>query len=86
MNPACLQPFVTYATRTETTLSPNSESTCEWSSRQRTVPITFGVARVLHFAGQWVQVGAVARCPTADSDRGPHGWGWRPNLALLVPR
>ena len=81
-----LQPFLTYTTPTATTFSLNTESTYDWNSQQWSVPINSGVSQVLRIGDQLVQVGALARYWAADTDRGPHGWGFRLNFTLLFPR
>lgn len=47
VNATFLQPFVSYTTKTRTTLSLNTENTYDWGSEQWTVPLNLGVSQLL---------------------------------------
>jgi hypothetical protein len=86
VNATFLQPFMSYTTPTATTFSLTSESTYDWNSHEWRVPINAGVAQILRFGGQLVQVGATARYWADVPDSGPHGWGYRLTFTFLFPR
>jgi len=58
VNATFLQPFLTYAFPTQTSLWLNTESSYDWSRERWTVPINTTVSQLLHIRGQAVQLGA----------------------------
>lgn len=81
-----LQPFLTYITRTKTTIALNTESTYDWRSDQWSVPINFGVYQLLRLGKQPVQFGAGVRYWADSPDNGPEDWGFRLQLTFLFPK
>jgi hypothetical protein len=81
-----MQPFVTYVTKTKTTLALNTESTYDWENEAWSVPINMSLAQMLKIGPQIIQVGAGARYWADSPGSGPKGWGARINLVFLFPR
>lgn len=81
-----LQPFVSYITKTKTTLGLNTESTYDWRSEQWSVPVNLTVAQLLKIGPQIIQVGVGARYWADSPDNGPEGWGGRVQVTLLFPK
>ncbi len=81
-----LQPFLTYITKTKTTIALNTESTYDWESEQWSVPINLTVNQLLKFGSQIIQVGVGARYWIDSPDNGPEGWGARIVLTFLFPK
>jgi len=81
-----LQPFVSYITRTKTTISLNTESTYDWQSSKWSVPINFTVMQLLNLGGQIVQVGGGVRYWADAPDGAAEDWGFRMQLTFLFPK
>jgi hypothetical protein len=81
-----LQPFLSYVTKTKTTLSLNTESSYDWEAEEWSVPINFNVSQLLKIGPQIIQVGAGARYWADSPPSGPEGWGVRLQLTFLFPR
>lgn len=81
-----LQPFVSYITKTKTTLGLNTESTYDWRSEQWSVPVNMTVAQLLKIGPQIIQVGVGARYWADSPDNGPEDWGGRAYVTFLFPK
>ena len=81
-----VQPFVSYITKTKTTIGLNLESTYDWESEQWSVPINFSVNQLLKIGSQIIQVGGGIRYWAASTDNGAEDWGARVNLTFLFPK
>ena len=86
VNATFLQPFLTYITKTKTTLALNTESTYDWESAQWAVPVNFNVAQLLKVGDQIFQFGAGVRYWADSPDGGPEDWGARVTLTFLFPK
>ena len=80
-----LQPFLTYNTKTATTIALNTESTYDWENEQWSVPINFTVSQLLKIGPQIIQVGGGARYWAESPSAGADDWGARINLTFLFP-
>ena len=80
-----LQPFYTYATKTGTTYSLNTESTYDWKHDEWTVPVNVAVSQLVTIGDQHAQIGAGARYYLQKPQGGPE-WGLRIFLTLLFPK
>ncbi|NIO41547.1 MAG: transporter [Burkholderiales bacterium] len=81
-----LQPFVSYVTKTKTTLGVNLESTYDWESEEWSVPVNFTISQMLKMGSQIFQLGVGARYWADAPDHGPDGWGGRVQLTFLFPK
>ena len=81
-----LQPFVSYITKTKTTIGVNVESTYDWRGPQWSVPINFTVSQLLKVGNQIFQIGGGVRYWAETSRNGPEDWGARLQLTFLFPR
>jgi hypothetical protein len=81
-----LQPFVSYITRTKTTLGLNTESTYDWRQKQWSVPVNLTVAQLLKIGSQIIQVGVGARYWADSPDNGSEDWGGRAYVTFLFPK
>ena len=80
-----LQPFVTYTTKTFTTIGLNTESTYDWKNDQWTVPINLTVAQLLKICGMPMQFQLGYRY-YADKPEGGPDWGLRFTVTFLFPK
>jgi hypothetical protein len=81
-----LQPFISYITKTKTTLGLNTESTYDWENEKWSVPLNFTVSQLLKIGPQIISVGGGARYWADSPDSGPKGWGARIQLVFLFPK
>jgi len=80
-----LEPFVSYITKTRTTISLNTESTYDWNGKERSVPVNFIIGQMIKIGRQHMQVGAGVRYWAETPAGGPQGWGARLVVTFLVP-
>ncbi len=80
-----MQPFLTYTTKTFTTLGLNSESTYDWEHEQWTVPINATLSQLLKLGPQPIQFTIGGRY-YAERPRGGPDWGLRFAVTFLFPK
>jgi hypothetical protein len=81
-----LQPFVSFTTKTHTTLGFYTESTYDWKGEQWQVPLFIQAAQILKVGPQILQVGVGGKYWAEAADNGPTGWGLRVQVTLLYPK
>ena len=86
VNATFLQPFVSYITKTKTTLGANTESSYDWEAEAWAVPVNLSVSQLLKAGPQILQLTVGARYWVETPDNGPEGWGARAALTLLFPK
>jgi hypothetical protein len=86
INATFIQPFVSYITRTKTTLSILTESTYDWEAEQWSVPVIAQVAQLFKIGPQILQFSVGAKYWIESPDNGPEDWGARAQLTLLFPK
>lgn len=80
-----LQPFLSYTTKTFTTLGVTAESTYNWNAHQWTVPVTPSVSQLLKIGNQPIQFSLGVKY-FADKPSGGPDWGFRFTVTLLFPK
>jgi hypothetical protein len=80
-----LQPFVSYVTKTFTTIALNTESTYDWENSRWTVPLNLQVSQLLKLGRQPVQFTLGGRYFPEKPQGGPD-WGLRFMVTLLFPK
>lgn len=80
-----LQPFVSYTTKTHTTVSANTESTYDWEAGEWNVPLNFQVSQLLKIGNQPLSVG-IGRRYYAETPEGGPEWGVRAVVQFLFPK
>lgn len=80
-----LQPFVSYTTKTQTTLGVNTESSYDWENEQWTMPFNVFASQLLKIGPQPIQFTLGGRA-YADHPRGGPDWGLRFVVTLLFPK
>ena len=81
-----LQPFITYITKTKTTIALNTESTYDWENEAWSVPVNITVSQMMKIGPQIIQIGGGARYWAHSNDSGAKHWGARIQLVLLFPK
>jgi hypothetical protein len=85
INTTLLQPFLSYAWKTGTTVSLNTESTYDWRSSQWTMPVNLSVSQILKIGGMPIQVQAGPRYYVEGPSGAPE-WGFRFTFTFLFPK
>jgi len=80
-----IQPFLSYTTKTQTTIGLNTESTYGWKNHEWSVPINLTVAQLVRFGKQPVSFTLGARSYVAGPTGKPD-WGLRLVVTLLFPK
>ena len=86
VNATYLQPFVSYTTKTKTTIGLVTESTYDWKNSEWSVPVIPGVAQMLKIGPQILQLAVFGKYWAKSPDNGPEGWGLRVQLTLVFPK
>jgi hypothetical protein len=81
-----IQPFISYITRTKTTIGLNLESTYDWGNEQWAVPVNLTVNQLLKVGKFPLQIGGGIRYWAESPDGGPEDWGARLQLTFLFPK
>jgi hypothetical protein len=81
-----LQPFLTYRTRTMTTLALETGSTYDWKNEEWAVPVNFSVQQLIKIGKMPLQIAAGVRYWADSPDNGAEGWGARLTLTFLFPK
>jgi hypothetical protein len=86
VNATFMQPFISYTTKTHTTIGLVTESTYDWESEQWSVPVIPQVAQILKIGPQILQLAVGGKYWAESPDDGPEGWGVRVQLTLVYPK
>ena len=78
-----LQPFLSYITKTHTTIGIVSESTYDWKNDQWTVPVIPQVQQLFKIGPQIMSLAAGPIYYVDSPETGPEGWGARVQLTFL---
>ena len=81
-----VNPFVSYITKTKTTLAVQTESTYDWENEQWAVPVSATVSQLVKVGGQIMQFAVGARYWAESPDNGPEDWGARATVTFLFPK
>ena len=85
INATFLQPFVSFTTKTYTTIGMNTETTYDWQAEQATVPLNFFVTQLVKIGKQPIAFEAGYRYYVNKPDGGPD-WGLRFAVTFLFPK
>ncbi|MES2705650.1 MAG: transporter [Verrucomicrobiota bacterium] len=85
VNATFLQPFVSFTTKTHTTIGLNAESTYDWEGAQWSVPLNLTVGQLFKIGGAPMQFTVGGRYYAEGPDGGPE-WGLRAVLTFLFPK
>jgi hypothetical protein len=85
VNNTFLQPFLSFMTKTYTTLGVNTESSYDWTNEQWTVPVNLTLTQMLKIGGQPLSLQLGYRYFAEKPDYGPD-WGLRFQVTFLFPK
>lgn len=80
-----MNPFVSFTTKKQTTLSLSTESTYDWENSEWTVPLAVSASQLVKFGKQPVSFALGARY-YADKPTGGPDWGLRFSVTFLFPK
>ena len=86
VNATFIQPFMSYITKTKTTIAFMTESTYDWENEQWSVPVILQVSQLLRIGKLPVQIGVGVKYWAESSEFGPEDWGARAQLTVLLPK
>lgn len=86
INATFLQPFVSYTTKTKTTIGLVTESTYDWKAKQWSVPVIPGVQQLFKIGPQIMQLSVFGKYWAESPDNGPKDWGLRVQLTFVFPK
>jgi hypothetical protein len=81
-----LQPFLSFTTKTYTTIGVNTESTYDWKAEQWSVPVNFSVSQMFKIGPQIMSLQLAVRHWADSPPNGPQGTGYRAQLTFLFPK
>ena len=81
-----LQPFVSYTTKTHTTIGAYTESAYDWEAEQWGVPLIVQAGQLFKIGPQILQFAVAGKYWAEGPNDGPEGWGLRLQLTLLYPK
>ena len=81
-----IQPFMSYITKTRTTIGLNTETTYDWETEQWSVPVNLTVNQLLRVGSRIIQLGVGARYWADSPSGGPQDLAGRVQLTFLFPR
>jgi len=81
-----LQPFIAYTWPSAWTVSAQSESTYNWKTEQWSVPVTFGVSKLVRIGKLPVSLQAGAGYWLDAPDSGPEGIRYRLQMNIVLPK
>ncbi len=85
VNATFLQPFLSYTTKTSTTMGVQTEATYDWQNSQWTVPLVAQVSQLFKISKLPVSFGVGAKYYAEGPSGGPD-WGVRFTFTFLFPR
>ncbi len=85
VNASYFEPWISYVTDTDTTISISAETSFDWEADEWTVPLVFTVDQLFQVDNQYLAVGAALKYWAESPQGGPEDWGFRIQVTLLIP-
>jgi hypothetical protein len=80
-----LEPWVSYTTPEDVTITLNAETTYDWKGEEWSVPLQFTAEQLYQFGGQNFQIGGAVRYWLESPTYGPQEFGFRLQIRFLFP-
>jgi hypothetical protein len=81
-----LEPWVSYTTKENTTISMSVETVYDWDTEEISAPVNLIVEQLLQVGEQYISVGASVHYWAASSPGGPEGFGFGLQVTFLFPK
>jgi hypothetical protein len=86
VNASYFEPWVTYTTKSNTSISMSVETVYDWEADEASIPVNFIVDQLVQIKGQYVSFGAALKYWADSPTDGPEGFGYRLQMTLLFPK
>jgi hypothetical protein len=86
INSTFLQPFLSFTTKTLTTVTVNTESTYDWEGEEWSVPVNMMVSQLFKVGNQPMSLQLGARYWADSPETGAEDWGIRLAYTLVFPK
>ena len=86
VNLSYVEPWVSFVTKTNTTLSISAETNYDWEAEGWSVPVNLIADQLFQTGEQYIAVGGAIKYWAESSDSGPEGFGFRLQMTLLFPK
>ncbi len=86
VNASYIEPWASYTTKSDTTISISVESVYDWHAEEASVPINFIVDQLFQVGGQYISVAPSVHYWADSPPGGPEGFGFRLQITLLFPK
>jgi len=81
-----MQPFLSYITKTKTTVGVNTESAYDWENKQWAVPVNLSLSQLLMMGGKPISLQGGLKYWAESPEYGPEGVGFRFAVTFLFPK
>jgi hypothetical protein len=85
-NGTYFEPWISYVTPTNTTISFSVETVYDWNSDDLALPLNFIVDQLVTIADRPVSIGAAVKYWADSAEGGPEDWGLRLQVTLIWPK
>jgi hypothetical protein len=86
VNATSMQPFISYTTKTYTTIAALTETVYDWNADNWQVPVIVIVGQMLKIGPQIMQLAVGGKYWAEAPENGPDGWGIRVQLTFVFPK
>jgi len=80
------EPWLSYTTKSNTTISVSVETVYDWEAEEASVPVNFIVDQLFQVGGQYVSVAPSVHYWADSPKSGPEGFGFRLQITFLFPK
>jgi hypothetical protein len=86
INVTYIEPWLSYVTSSNTTISISAETTYDWDAEEWAVPVNFIVDQLFQFGEQYVQIGTAVKYWVDPTPGGPQDFGFRLQVTFLFEK
>jgi hypothetical protein len=86
VNASYLEPWLSYVTSTNTTVSISAETTYDWQTEDWGVPVNFIVDQLFQVGEQYIQLGGAVKYWADSVTGGPQDFGFRLQVTFLFEK
>lgn len=85
VNATYVEPWLSYVTSTDTTISLSAETSYDWDADAWSVPVILTVDQLFQVGNQYISIGAAAKYWAESPEGGPQDFGSRLQVTFLIP-
>jgi hypothetical protein len=83
VNATYIEPWLSYVTSSNTTISVSAETTKDWDADEWAIPVNFIVDQLFQFEEQYIQIGGAVKYWIDPAPGGPRDFGFRLQITFL---